>query len=284
MEGTPVKVAQTSSSKRNLDQISPETPSSKRQLTNSTNAKEMDTRKVADLGVGELELMLAPLAKKADIEQLESTIATLQEENKALSDKVDLLSDKCQRLENEMQSVYLWKNSSNLIIKMDKARGEVEEAKDRLVYICGEITKEAGIVDKSSIRQLRTGDNRKYLFKVFLKDADKAAKIIRSTAALKGTDISVSKDYPKSIRDQQTKLLMVRRFLMRKSNCKPKLQGATLVEGTTRFSWSMTDGLVVNSGESLEEVLLKYQQTKNELDIFLSNGVATRASSSQGGQ
>lgn len=267
-EGTP-----KAASKRFLNQISPETPSSKRHLT----CRIMDNRTVSQLSVTELQAMLTPLAKKEDIDGLKSELLELQNKNKSLSDKVDVLSSKCQLLEDQLQSVYIWKNSSNLIIKLNREGDDVEKAKERVMKVCAELSKEQRIVERSSIKQLRIGDNRKYLFKVFLSGPEKAIKIIQNTSALRGTDISISKDYPKSIREQQSKLLMIRRFLMRNSSNKPKMQGAALVDGAIRFTWSAEKGLVVSSGESLEEVLSKYHQTKDDLDTFLASGARSQS-------
>lgn len=126
--------------------------------------------KVMDLSVDAFQAMLDPLAKKEDISNLESKITSLQDENKALSQKVDALSSKCRQLEEQMQAVYIWKNSGNLVVKLDRGGDDIESAKNRLVTLCAEIAKQPAIIDKGMIRQLRIGDNRKFLFKMFLND------------------------------------------------------------------------------------------------------------------
>lgn len=265
MDQTPKIAGKSSVYKRNLDQTSPVTPVGKRHLS------DMDP-KVMDMSVEEFKKLFEPLAKKEDIDSLKKQIKSLQDENIALSLKVESLASKCQRLEDQMQAVYIWKNSGNLVVKLDRGGDDVERAKDRLVTLCGEISKQPGIIDKNMIRQLRLADNRKFLFKIFINDQGKAAKIIQNTASLRGTDVSISKDYPKEVRDQQSKLLSVRRFLMKKSTNRPKLRDAFLVDGGVKLSWSLTNGLIIHSGESLEELLRKYGQTKAELDAFLSTG------------
>lgn len=183
-----------------------------------------------DMRLEELQAMFEPLAKKEDILNLQLKITTLQQENKVLSDKIDTLSSRCQCLEEQMQSVYIWRNSSNLVIKLDRGGGGVESAKNRVVNVLCLILKQPGIIDKNSLRQLRIEEYRKFLFKVFLNDAVKSSTIIQNTSSLKGTDISISKDFPKEIRDQQSKLLSVRRFLMNKSTSRPKLKYFEILE------------------------------------------------------
>lgn len=74
------------------------------------------------------------------------------------------------------------------------------------------ITKQPKIINK----RIMVVDNRKFLFEIFLNEDVKAAKIIENTALLRGTDVSISKDFPKEVREQQSKLLSVRSFPMKK--------------------------------------------------------------------
>lgn len=76
----PPVTTQIDSIKRNLDQISPETPNSKRMSTNNN----MKSLKVSDMTV---EQLLSVLASKEDFHEMKKEIQGLKDENKRIVDK-----------------------------------------------------------------------------------------------------------------------------------------------------------------------------------------------------
>lgn len=250
-------------SKRNLDQISPETPVSKRMSAND-NIKSL---KVSDMTVDQL---LSVLATKEDFHEMKKEIQDLKDDNKRLVDKVNVLSDKCEKLEAEVNAVYIWKNSGNLIMKFNRSGNDMERDKERVHRVCAELSGEQNPIPKSAISEIKTADRKRITFKVFIGDSEKVYKILKNSASLRGTDIAVSKDYPKAIRQQQQNLLKVRRFLIRNSNAKPKVRGNLLIDGDVKLSWSPNEGVKATSGESLGDVLRRYGQTVEKLHQFLT--------------
>jgi hypothetical protein len=272
MKRTPPPTSSSAASvaKRNLQNISPETPISKRhqQFANA------EAGKISDMQVEDfkamLERMFEPLATSAEIANLQHKVNELQTVNNALTSKVQTLTTKCAELEKQMESVYLWRNSGNIMMKLNRTRNKGEEDKERVFRTCVQLSGDSNVVDKSDIREIKTADRNKITFKVITGSTDKVTRMLKNSASLRGTDISVSKDYPKQIREQQQNLLKVRRFMMRNSNAKPKVRGNVLVDGDVRLTWSSDEGVVSSTGESLCSVLQRYGKTIEDLQQFLS--------------
>lgn len=260
---SPLKALQPSTSKRNLDQISPETPVSKKMST----SKGMESMKLSDMT---LEQLVSVLATKNDFFDLKREMCSLKEENKQLTNRVESLTQKCNQMETEIQSLYIWKNSSNLIIKVNRDSADVDTAKKRVLRICSELSEEQNTVEQTAIKELKSNDQKKYTFKIFFNQPKDATSILKNTGKLRGSDVSIAKDLPLVVRQQKSYLLQIRRFLIEKSSCRPRLQGHYLIADEHRLSWSLTENkIVVNNGESVENFLGNYQLTTADLDAFL---------------
>lgn len=260
---TPPK-QQKQSNKRLLNQTSPQTPDCKRISVSN------DEGTVADMKAKDLMQILSNLATKDDVRKVNETVALLNHKNKELANKVEILTKRCDELEMKMEYMYIRENSSNLIIKMNRTT-EVAEARRRVASTCTELSEQTNIIEEASIAEMQTLSKGKRIFKVYLGDTNIAHKILKNSNQLRGSDISISKDLPKQMREQQSKLLMVRRFLMKKSTAKPKIRDNLLVDGSMKFSWSAADGLKILSGESLDIALGKYNQNIAALNEFLSS-------------
>lgn len=265
--------------KRNVVNISPETPGSKR-------FQHVEGGKISDMRIEDfkelLERMVEPLATSADIENLHQKINELQNVNEALTSKVNVLTIKCAELENQMQSVYLWRNSGNMIVKLNRSKNNLDQDKERVFRTCVQLSDEPNIVEKAAIREVKNADKRKITFKVITGDSEKVVRMLKNSALLRGTDISVTKDYPRQIREQQQNLLKVRRFIMKSSNAKPKVRGSILFDGEVKLTWSSVDGLVSSTDESVCDVLRRYGQTVANLEQFLAEQ-NNSSSQAQGG-
>lgn len=240
--------------------------------------ENMKSLKVSDLT---LEQLVSVLASKEDFHEMKKDMQELKDENKLLSDNVKVLNKRCDDLERQMESMYLFKNNSNLIVKISKSTGETD-AKQRVASTCAELAEQPNVIQGSSIVEVKSFSRGKRIFKAYLGDANIARKILHNTSRLQGSDISITKDLPKQMREQQSKLLMVRRFLMTKSTAKPKVRDNILIDGYLKFSWSAADGLKVISGESLDVALGKYNQSLESLNEFLSSKYKQGNASNQG--
>lgn len=176
----------------------------------------MRSLKVADMT---LEQLLSVLATKEDYQEIKKEMKELKDENRRLVDKVDVLSQRCDKLEAEMNAVYIWKNSNNLIIKINRSDVDPDNAKNRVADICSELSGVQGIVENSSIIEISSNNKnrKKYTFKVLFKQYTEAAAVLRNTNKLRGTDVSITKDLPLMARQQKAKLLQIRRFFIMKS-------------------------------------------------------------------
>lgn len=80
----------------------------------------------------------------------------------------------------------------------------------------------------------------------------------------------LQKDLPLVARRQKAKLLLLRRFLMRRSTCKPKLQGPFLTMGEVKVTWIMSENkFAIKNGESFETFLQKYRSSVKDLEEFM---------------
>lgn len=262
LKRTPPKLQQQKN-KRNLQQISPLTPSSKILKMDSEEAT------VADMKIKDLMAMFATLATKEDIVKINDGMEVLQNENKNLNKKVQLLTERCDELERQAHDMYLWKNSGNFIVKMNK-NTDANESKRRVVSTCASLADQSNVIQESSVAEIKTSDSRKHTFKVYMGDANLVRKIISNINRLQGSDISITRDMPRQMREQQSKLLMVRRFLKMKSSANPKVRDNIMIDGNMKFTWTVAEGLKVLSGESLDIALGRYNQTIQELENFLS--------------
>lgn len=206
--------------------------------------------------------MFSTLATKEDVEKINEKVEYLLKENKDLTDKVQILTKKCNDLERQVQDVYMWRNSGNCIVKMNRSQ-DINEAKRRVLSTCAELSEQANVVPESAIHEMKTLSSRKQTFKVYVGDANLVRKIIHNPSRLRGTDVIITKDLPRQMREQQSKLLM------EKSTAKLKVRDNVMTDGRVKFTWT-DDGLKVVSGESLDVALAKYDQTIEELEDFLS--------------
>lgn len=258
---TPPEETSALNHKRKVEQISPDTPNSKKSTNNAGKVR------VADMT---LDQLLSVLASKDDFHQMKDEIVLLKEENKSLVEKVGALTQKCHQLESDMQSLYIWKNSSNLVVKLNREGADTEEAKARVACVCSELANVRDVVGIEAIRELKTKDRKKHTFKVSFKEVAEATAVLKNTNKLRGTDVSIAKDLPQTARMQNGKLLAIRRFLLKKSTCKPRLQGQALIVGADKITWNLAEGkALVNNGEPFDSVLAKYQLTRKDYADFL---------------
>lgn len=196
---------------------------------------------------------------------------SLKDENKQLTNKVEALTNKCNQLEAEIHSLYIWKNSSNLIIKMNRKSADVEDEKKRVIEIRSELLSKQDIVDATAVKELKTNDRRKCNFKIFFSQPADATSILKNTGKLRGSDVSIARDLPLAVRQQKANLLRLRRFLLEKSSCKPRLQGHYLTAGSYRIAWSLSENkIIVNNGESVDNFLANYRLKAADWDAFLN--------------
>lgn len=240
-----------SNGKRSLNELSPTapiTPGRKRLQTDP-----MAQKTIGELTVEEYNKLLEPLAKSEEVKLLEEKITKLQEENHTLQTAVSDLKSRCLRLEEQMQNVYIWKNNRNLIVTLNKGASE-EEVKNRVVNICANISKKSDILKKENVWVINSKHSTKTTVKASFKDTEDVQAVIRNTRLLNDTDVSISKDYPKDIREQRGHLLKLRRMIINKTGRKPMLRGNVLKDGNFNIKWCLMDGPKIASGESMMDV------------------------------
>lgn len=93
-------------------------------------------------------------------------------------------------------------------------------------------------------------------------DSTAAHNVIKHTKSLRDTDVSISKDYPKEMREQRAYLLKLRRMIIDKTKRKCLLRGNVLIDGNFKITWCIPDGPSIASGESIVDV---YGITKEEV-------------------
>lgn len=227
--------------------------------------------------------LLEPLAKSADITNLLAKMQTLQEENKALSNSVKMLMDRCEKLESQVNMMYNWKNERNLIIRMKKGVN-AEAEKKRAIDTCADLSGIPNILNACDVRVVTGGGGPKSILVATFCDASKVQSVLQNAKKLKGCDISLSRDYPKDVRIKRGHLLKFRKLVMSKSTTRMTLRNDVLSDGETSFKWS-PQGLALVSDGNISDALAKYGLTMECIDSGVqSRQVATGRRSVQHSQ
>lgn len=242
--------------KRKLGDISPNATASTQ--NSKKKSKEMTYISMQELQAT-LESMLEPLAKRDDVRAVVDELKALREENVSLNNKVETLTKRCDKLESQVSELYKWKTEKNLIIRMNKGINS-EEDKKRAIEMCTMLAKSKNsIIGTNNLRVINTHiNNKKCLLVATFNEVEYANLVLRNARELKGTDVSISKDYPKEIREKRAYLFKVRRLILTKSEAKPIVRGQYLIDGDVKFGWHLDEGIYLEKGQALEVELMKY--------------------------
>lgn len=248
--------------KRKIEVTSPDSPlpAEKRIVSNMaiTNASLQDA----------LAPLLEPLAKSEDLDKILKQIQDLMSANQMLTERVEFLTQRCEKLEEQVSTMYNWRTERNIIVRMNRG-ASTEEEKRRVLQVCTNLTDDAEILNINEIKPITTKNGNQCMLIASFSDTNKVHRVLRNAKKLHGTDVSLSKDYPKDTRAKRQQLLKVRRHIINASGAKVILRDDILLEGDTKFKWSLTDGLYLASQGVLREVLAKYCLTPEGLDNLL---------------
>lgn len=87
--------------------------------------------------------------------------------------------------------------------------------------------------------------------------------VLKSAINLKGTNMRIEKDYPRSIRVKNSKLLAVRKELNKSfRNCKIRVVNGSMWFQNKKFTWDLEKGLLVDERDGV-----KYLQEELGLEI-----------------
>lgn len=212
--------------------------------------------------------LLEPLAKSEDVQKLLKQMQDLQMENQALGKKVLELTERCEKLEEQVTSMYNWRNERNVVVHMNKG-ANAEDEKKRASQLCANLTGEADIITPNDIRAIPIRSGTKSMLIATFSDVNKVYRVLRSSRKLNGTDVSVSKDYSKDTRIKRQYLLKTRRYIINSSGAKLALRDDTLIDGDIKFKWNLSQGLYLASHGNLGDALAKYGVTVEGIGAWL---------------
>lgn len=189
----------------------------------------------------------------------------LQEENKALSENVQMLMNRCEKLESQVNMMYNWRNERNMVIRMKKGVSVEAEIK-RVVDMCADLSGNQNILSVNDVRSVSGREGPTSILLASFSDASKVQSVLQNARRLKGCDISLSRDYPKEVRIKRGQLLNVRKLVLAKAAVKMTLRNDILSDGEVSFKWG-PEGLALVSGGNVSEAMAKYGLTMDFINL-----------------
>lgn len=241
-------------SKRGLQETSPDQFNrEKRRPSESYIEPEMETNNITGISIDQLKEILAEknkelskeLVTKADFKLLYAELSELKIEHKAIAAKVVELEKRNRLLETQVDRLLQKNTESNVVVRLpaESDTDPIEKAKS----VC------AGILDKTeenldveSAYKAPSRDSRKATIILKFKSLNTAVQLIQNSRKLRGTKISVSRDFPRNIRQRRSKLVPIMKALREKtppSVAKIYLLGDKLYVGNKIFTWDPSEGL-----------------------------------------
>lgn len=220
-------------------------------------SSESTTVSVGDLNALKTELMTSITHIMANLLDTKlSALATkeefklLHEENQAVKEEICMLKSEVanmkashEKIELAMEALEMKSRRNNLIF-----RGFKYNQNDDILKLVTDFCQQVLNMRLNStfllVSPLGRRDNaNRPLLVSFALYADKLL-VLRSIKRLKGTGFSVHNDYPENVRKKQSKLLLIRKEILKlKPDIKVFVRGDRMFVGSVEFRWTLADGL-----------------------------------------
>ncbi|CAB0000420.1 unnamed protein product, partial [Nesidiocoris tenuis] len=182
-----------------------------------------------------------------DFELLRADFQAMRDENKQLREEINELKTINQRQERRIESLELRERQNNLVFRGLKMKEGDDPFRTVSVFI-HEVLGLPDIALGDARRVGPPGRQQPLVLATMLGSRDKWA-VIGRTSRLRGTEYSVSQDFPAQVRWRRSKLLRIRAELrkeIRELVCKVRLD--RLVIGDNVYFWDDALGLVSRDG------------------------------------
>jgi len=173
-----------------------------------------------------LDNKLKKMATKEDIQQIASTISTLQNDLEATQSKLVQTEARCSALERQVEMLTKKATEKNVIMHIKKSVGlnPVEEAK----AACEETLKSKSAIEAA--RLLRTKNQKTETVVIELQHARDVQTIMQAATELKTKGVAVHRDYPMAARIRRNKIIGIQAEILSKCQAlNPKVKGEKLL-------------------------------------------------------
>lgn len=263
--------------KRSLEEISPEFPPHK--MTSIQESKSsvgnMSVTALKSLIMGSMSSLLdeklKDLPTKSDLEGIGEEIHKLQQKNLSLQDQLQKMESRCISLERHVEWLSKKANEKNIIFHVPAINGEV--ATDKAKSLCLDLLETQNTAAISSARLIKSRNPKVENIIVELHNREDVGRILQSAVRLRGTGISVHKDYPAAARERRRRVIKLRDEITSKNpRVKSYLRGETLKIQDKIFYFDINNNLSCDEegGMSLMEQLLNVSDETSSHDAVAS--------------
>uniref|UniRef100_T1I8S1 Uncharacterized protein n=1 Tax=Rhodnius prolixus TaxID=13249 RepID=T1I8S1_RHOPR len=242
--------------------------------TSSQSISQMSMNDLTQVMSNLLDLKLSTLATKEDINHLREDYAALKEENRFLRSEIDSLKLVCEKSVKTIDEIDFRSRRNNLIFKGIKYSSTDDMVK-LIGDFCQQVLKLNINTDFFQVTPLGRGNlDDKPLLVTFLRFHDKLA-ILKNCKCLKNTGFVIQQDYPLNIRQRRSKLLLIRREILRKKfGVRVAILNDTLLIQNERFEWSLAKGLIFQNEEGTRKLSeLVGADLTNFINALASNSI-----------
>lgn len=237
-------------SKRNRKEAALSPPESNQQSKRPSIIEKMDLEQISQL----LDKKLQPIADKLEL------LGDVIHKNTQLEKRIGDQDKKIAAMQKEIEFLRMAAAGKNLIFK-NVTWGNHEGTQDLGVKeFCKDVLK---MTENIEIENAHFIDKKKKVMCVEFRSNHMSRSVLKSAINLKGTNMRIEKDYPRSIRVKNSKLLAVRKELNKSfRNCKIRVVNGSMWFQNKKFTWDLEKGLLVDERDGV-----KYLQEELGLEI-----------------
>lgn len=245
LKSTNSNIHTTSTSKRNRKEASL-SPSDQEDSRNSKKRPaEMDIEQISQL----LDAKLQPIKDSLDI------VGELVRKNAQLESRLELQEKKISELQKEIEYLSLAATSKNLIFRNIKLENNVNPA-ECIKSVCRNVL---NVTDNIEVENAYHIGKEKKNILVEFRSRSAIRSVLSNAKKLQGSGMRIDKDYPKSIRIKNNKLLAIRREIRKiNRNHLVKVRNGVMIFQNKKFSWDTNKGLLLDDRDGVTYIKEKY--------------------------
>lgn len=233
-------------SKRNRKEASLSPIEDNQHLKKPSISDKMDLDQISKLLDTKLQGFLQPIIEKLEI------LGEVANKNIQLENRINDQDKKISALQNEIESLRLIAVEKNLIFKKITWNNN-NNLKESVQLFCKNVLKLTEIIEVDDAYFI---NKEQSVVLVQFRSKNDIRNVLKKAYNLQGTGMRIEKDYPRSIRIKNNKLLAVRKELNKNiKNCKIRVLNGNMWLQNKKFTWDVTKGLLVDENDDGVEYL-----------------------------
>ena len=203
-----------------------------------------------------LDKKLHDVARKSDLQAMQTEISNLREENAKLNQEVKVLKDRFEQLDRSLRR--------NRIIVRGLTCANADAVPSEFSKICTELLKtDVKVIDVVQI-------NSKSTYAVTVESPAQVSKILAQRKKLKGSAVFIDQDLTLKERNDRYNLRVLSRQLNSVDNVKVRLGGPHIYIDDKKFFWA-DNSIVAASAEDANTLAGTLQSANLQYNIFVNN-------------